>query len=405
MKGFHPFGFLFKGYQTQGAFVTAAEGADVLELTGTQTQSSNASTADDAQVKVSRFLELCQRSAKRMNVPLSIQASGVYVHSGCTMQQESKEQVQESQVDYPMEPAEEPMDDTTGFVMEENQDPVATEPSPAMDMEADEAGDVVVYNAPAAGDGPALLVPGALLGSPPKAARAVLTGDAHESRRSPLASVINEKRNPNAAATLERAVPMPMDTTTTATNDGQVLPPPPGLLPPPGFGAPVPSPAAAAPTVSGIVPTPGSAQTVYPPIVATPAVGMPPPQNLPMGIPTPQQPYHPTQLFPGGPAGGPQIGAQPIYGGAPSAGMTLGHSAEWFGGQAGLKTANPFATPIPANLGLFNTNSINPAGGFETEATTGEGTSLLDSGLLSSLWGGDDSNLAGKTKNPFVNDF
>ena len=399
LKGFHPFGFLFKEYASQEACVTPAEAAEVLELNRTQTQDSNASSVDDTHVKVSRILQLCQRSAKRPNVPMSLKSSGVFVLLGHP----------EPQEDDPMEAAEEPMDDTGFAAMEENQDPIASDLSPPMVMETDEAGDVVVYNAPATGDGPALLVPGGLVPSPPKNVKPTVasTGgneSATESRRSPLASVINEKRNPNAVVPVERGGPPQMEPDMAATNpnDIQVLPPPPGILPPPGFRV---TATAAAPV--GFVPAPGPAQTPYSPVVATPA--MPPPNMVPMGMYTPQQPYAPTELFPGGgppmmTAGFPPQYHTPIYGAAPAPGPTLGNSSEWFGGVAGLQTANPFFTKPPANLGLINNGYANSAGRFESEANSEEETSFLDSGLLSSLWGMDD-NISGKTKNPFASNY
>jgi hypothetical protein len=79
--------------------------------------------------------------------------------------------------------------------------------------------------------------------------------------------------------------------------------------------------------------------------------------------------------------------------------IPVAQSLQWFGGQSALQTANPFAGH-PSYLGFNNSNRL-----YEPESITADdGMSLLDSGLLSSLWM-DGENTPNKTKNPFASNY
>ena len=82
---------------------------------------------------------------------------------------------------------------------------------------------------------------------------------------------------------------------------------------------------------------------------------------------------------------------------------TLAESMRMYGHQLQMETANPFANPPPGLSNAFTFSApapaVNPSSFLGSDPMSAEGTSLLDSGLLNSLWM-DDPNA--KTKNPFA---
>jgi hypothetical protein len=360
LKGFRPFNFLHHDYATQDPFVAATEAVDVLDLSVTQTQDSNANGVDENKIKMSRFLEFCNRCAEKEDLPLYRTDNGYALSE---MEGEPDNGI--------FTPMEYPIQDSASTFVEQQK-------SPSM-MEEDDAGDVVVYTAPEVGGGPALLVPGSLIANQSKDPSPATLGtndpltNGHQTSRNPLASVIQEKSVPGSSTSRvineSRAVAMDVE------QSEKLIPPPPGIMPPPGFEIPIATPVSAPSLVQGM-------HGLY--------------AEAPMGPPpgaVPPLPPNPGQLFAGGP---PMGGSSPT---AYSQGIPLGHSMQWFGGPSAMQTANPFVA-APHNMNNFGPMNHNPNAGYEPEATTVDGTSLLDLGLLNSLW--MDDNPGNTSKNPFA---
>jgi hypothetical protein len=358
LKGFRPFSFLHDAYATQDPFVSASEAVDVLDLSVTQTQDSNATGGDENKIKMSRFLEFCNRCTEKEDVPL-YRTDNVY----------ALWEMEGERVDGDFAPIENHTQDSENTVVEQQMSPSA--------LEEDDAGDVVVYTAPEVGGGPALLVPGPLIAnqdpSPATLGAKDRVPNGHQTSRSPLASVIQEKSNPGSSINMvingSRAVAMDVEPS------DKLIPPPPGIMPPPGFGIPIATPVSAPSLVPGM-------HGLY----AQPLMGPPPGAMPPL-------PPDPGQLFGGGPPVG--FSAPTAY----SQGIPLGHSMQWFGGPSAMQTANPFAA-APQSMNNFGQMNHNTNAGYEPEATTVDGTSLLDLGLLHSLW--MDDTPGNTSKNPFA---
>jgi hypothetical protein len=89
---------------------------------------------------------------------------------------------------------------------------------------------------------------------------------------------------------------------------------------------------------------------------------------------------------------------------APSYGPTIGESLHLFGGPTALQTANPFATDSMPSFGIGSSFAFpqSDANFLVNQDTMGlDGTSLLDSSLLSSLLM-DDSPQKATSRNPFA---
>jgi hypothetical protein len=359
LKGFRPFSFLHDAYATQDPFVAASEAVDVLDLSVTQTQDSNASGVDENKIKMARFLEFCNRCAEKEDVPLYRTDNG-YVLS----------EMEREPDDGDFAPMKNPMDSEHTFV-EQQKSPSA--------MEEDDAGDVVVYTAPEVGSGPALLVPGSLIANQSKDPLPASLGtkdpvpNGHQTSRNPLASVIQEKSNPGSS--ISKAINESRVVAMDVEPSEKLIPPPPGIMPPPGFGIPIATPVSAPSLVPGM-------HGLY----AQPLVGPPPGAMPPL-------PPNPGQLFAGAPPMG--FSAPTAY----SQGISLGHSMQWFGDPSAMQTANPFAA-APHTMNNFGPMHHNTNAGYEPEATTVDGTSLLDLGLLNSLWMDDNPGIT--SKNPFA---
>lgn len=228
-----------------------------------------------------------------------------------------------------------------------------------MEVEADEEEDDVLMYKTGSNGGPALLVPGTLLQQEDEDdAMQLPSTTPKKSSVSPESLPVFDNKAVNLERDMHRPFPEPTDVTvdsgtgttafTTLPNAGARLPP--GLQssarvlpPPPGFGAPGP---------------PGTLQR----------------QPEPIG-----QSWHPQSDQP----------------------ETISDALRLYGLQ--MQTANPFENPVPP--GLSDTFNSGPGNHGEADflgandPMSVEAPSLLDSGLLNSLWMDDPKN---KTKNPFA---
>jgi hypothetical protein len=236
-------------------------------------------------------------------------------------------------------------------------------------------GDVVVYNTPESGDGPELLIPGALLStSPPYTAR-VGTARVGTARVGPApSSDVNGNSSSGVPGESRYAAPA-----ATAEQARHSQPPLPhavlGITPPPGFGAPITHVANAVP-----------AQHTYYEQIAS---------NIPRGFVQDQNLHSSIQVTT---VGIPVAVVAPQQSSAPFVNQnfrTVGNSLDWFGGGQALGTANPFAN---ASAHFDAPQAQNSA--YEADATVMDGASLLGSGFLDSLWPNDATG--SKTKNPFA---
>jgi hypothetical protein len=368
LKGYRPFTFLHKDYLSEKPFVRPVEAVDMLELTLSQSHESMSNGGcDENNVKVMRFIAFCNRGSEKQNIPLSKDDCG---YSFVDERRNLEEAI-----------ADQEMADADVF----NDDGPADEgvPVKAPGVEADEAGDVVLYKAPEVGGGPSLLVPGILLTIP---GPAPLEMPVAASKQDQQAAEVNGDRQivpdlqlQNATSpVLERESEMSkLVHSNTLTPVEKSLPPPPGITPPPGFGAPVPQPISTG--------TPAFLQQgFYGQVIP----GYPGHMAAFPSVPQPQPPSF-----------GHMVSSNPLYG-APASSLgqnipAVAQPMQWFGGPESFQTANPFASP-PANFGFAN--PPNPV--FEAEASNVDGASLLGSGFLDSLWMNDSPR--GKTKNPFA---
>ena len=360
LKGFRPFSFLHDAYATQDPFVAASEAVDVLDLSITQTQDSNVNGVDENRIKMSRFLEFCNCCTEKEDVPLYHTGNGYALL-----------EMEGEPTDCDFAPKENPIQDSENTFVEQRMAPSA--------MEEDDAGDVVVYTAPEVGDGPALLVPGSLIANQSKDLSSDTLGSKNpvqkgqQTSRNPLALVMEEKSNPGSS--MSKGINEPRAVAMDVEPSEKLIPPPPGIMPPPGFGISIAPPVSAPSLVPGMHGLYGQ-----------------PPVPPPLGT-VPPLPPNPGQLF----AGGPPMGFSAPT--ADSQGIPLGHSMQWCGGPSSVQTANPFAAG-PHNVNNFRPMNHNINSGYEPEATTVDGTSLLDLGLLNSLW--MDDTPGNTSKNPFA---
>jgi hypothetical protein len=351
LQGYRPYSFLFESYATGEPFIGPDEAIEVLELTLSQSQESTANNSgDENKSKLSRFLEICGKFVEKASIPICHNDAGYAFVDDDTRDDEmpvdskSKNGAKGAvtmNVDSPQD---------SSFQLEMQ--------SPDKDVDVDEAGDVVMYKAPEEGDGPALLVPGAFLTSATKSAEK-LPAEAPTPKEDAMTSSertqIPTSRHVLPASTTNRSVP-----------------PPPGILPPPGFTAPVAqeSPLRASPVIHQGIPPQG----FYGQIISGH------PQVYP-ALPNP--PYY--GAFPG---------SVPLQGAPPPMGGSLPIDQAWqvLGSPETLQTSNPFARPPPVAYGQAKAaHSL-----FEEQPVTTEGTSLLDSALIDSLFMNDT-----KTSNPW----
>jgi hypothetical protein len=343
LQGYRPFSFLFESYATGEPFIGPDEAIEVLELTLSQSQESTANNSgEENKSKLSRFLEICSKFVEKASIPISHNDSGYSFVDDDTKNNEMT-------VDRKSKNAAE---GAVSMNVDSPQDSSFPVEMQSPDVDVDEAGDMVVYKAPEEGDGPALLVPGAFLKSATKSA----------------------EKSPAAA-------PTPKEDVTTSSERTQIptsrhvlpaVPPPPGMLPPPGFTAPVAqdSPLRASPVIQQGTPPQGFYGHIIP--------GHP---RVYPALPNP--PYY--GAFPG---------FVPLQEVPPPLGGSLPIDPAWqvLGGPEKLQTSNPFARPPPVAYGQAKAAQSL----FEEQPITTEGTLLLDSALIDSLFMNDTN-----TSNPW----
>lgn len=347
LQGYRPYRFLFENYANGDPFIGPDVAIDVLELTMSQSQESTANASgDENKTKLSRFLEICNMFVAKASAPICHNDSGyLFVDDDTRDDEMTVESKNASDVGEAMK-IDTPQDNCFPSGME----------SP----EADEAGDVVVYKAPVTGDGPVLLVPGALFESATKSAeKAPATVGAPKEN----AMTVSERTE---VAHSTGKFPCSLTTTPFA--------PPPGLLPPPGFTAPeaqdAPLRAPIATIVQGGIPS----QALYGRVI----LGNPP------SYPVVSNPRH-YGSFPG------YVPHQAVAP-APLMRQPIDHTWQMMGGQEILQTANPFAHPPTVSYGEAKAADFH----CEDQPTTTEGTLLLDSALIDCLFLNDT-----KTSNPW----
>jgi hypothetical protein len=347
LKGFRPFCCINEEYvHSEDGFLEAVEAMDALDLTqNTQSQASaGASTgsgggSEENRAKLVRWLELCNKfSAIESIAPLSLGSNGMAAfvyqsHASNDSTAAGLEQV--------------PSQDHGVIAMQSDNDD-------------DDAGDVVVYRLPEDGVGPPLLVPGGLMSgstkSPPPLQRSYQTLGDDMQKENSSSALFQGMRGDNLELQSSEAVA-------------------PSVLPPPGFGPP-PSLSTQAGSLLGPGSFPHSSNLLD--------------QVIQGGVAT-----EPLQAYQGSfnsvlPSFGNTGNGDFLFGNnKPLQGhnLTFAESSHLFGD---MRTANPFATPMGApimNFDLVNTSTRD----------NNHETSLLDSGLLNSLFGEEV-----KTSNPWA---
>jgi hypothetical protein len=337
LQGYRPYSFLYESYATGGPFIEPDEAIEVLELTLSQSQESTANNSgDENKSKLSRFLEICSKFVEKASIPICHNDSGYAFVDDDTRDDEMT-------VDRKSKNAAE---GAVSMNVDSPQD--SSFPVEMQFPDVDEAGDVVMYKAPEEGVGPALLVPGAFLTSATKSAE-----------KSPAAAPTPKE---DVTTSSERTqIPTSRHVLPASTKKSSV-PPPPGMLPPPGFTAPVAqeSPLRASPVIQQGTPPQGFYGQIIP--------------DHPRVYPAlPNPPYY--GAFPG---------SVPLQAAPPPMGGSLPIDQTWhvLGGPEKLQTSNPFARPPPVAYGQAKAaHSL-----FEERPITTEGTSLLDSALIDSLF-------------------
>ena len=318
LRGYRPFAFLYKTYsERQEPFVSPQ---DAVEALGLLESPERANGADESNLKLSRFLFLCEYFAKTERIPVAFS------------------------------------DDRYSFVEETFQEEDSDEPydgaafmgSSVDASDDDDAGDVVIYGTEDGGsDAP-------LGSSAPDNSATMEAPQPFAGSRNPAEGSQPFAVSRNPAVGSSPVAPAP-----------EVLPSPAVLLPPPGFTAPIANP------VNNQV------SNQFPP------------------TPTPQYPLDGIygqvvqghQMLPTPPPPGMVLqGTTPVQGVPfPNVNGNVPFGLAWqvFGGSsADMQSGNPFANPAPIGFGCAK--PATPM--FEDQHITPEGTSLLDSALIDSLF-------------------
>eukprot|EP00980_Cylindrotheca_fusiformis_P018076 scaffold5799_cov110-Cylindrotheca_fusiformis.AAC.3 len=385
LRGFRPYSFLFETYTNSEPFIGPDDAIEALELTMSQSQESAGNTSrEESKAKLSRFLAICGLYVDKESIPISQNDNGyAFVGEDDTRDDEMSVESKQEKTDT----LDESMNIDT-HSPQDNNFPVEIE-SP----DEDEAGDVVVYKAPETGDGPPLLVPGAILASAAK-----------QAEKSPDSSPTIRVE---ATTSSERTQIPRYDVLPTSADMKPDPPPPPGLLPPPGFGAYVREEKTSQPTPSiqqGIAY--GQTNMGHPPSSAMQQgiaygqtnMGRPPSSAMQQGMSYGQTKMgHPPSypMAPNLPNYTSFQGYVPHHVGPPMpmrGPLPMDHTWQIMGGPQMLQTLNPFAHPPSVSYGEGkDSHSL-----FEEQPTTSEGTSLLDSALIDSLFLNDT-----ETNNPW----
>jgi hypothetical protein len=354
---------------TQSAAATANSNSQGSSSALAATQESSAagtsgSNADQCRAKIVRFLNLGRRFARSDEFASRLERmhDGQFEWFGNAQDEDNMDQ------------------DVFNENDQDDYDLAAEKRDPMEEEESKRQSDVLIFKQ-GAGGGPALLVPGALL----QGVDISTTDNIGLGSNSPfnhMASVTDQVMDivpesnifhhvlaapvaPIAPlASPAPAVPPGMTNGADNLQSPMVnLPPPASLLPPPGFGG----------------------SPVGFPLSAPAAPQMPP--GFQMNNPS-ESSTHATRSVP-----------------------TLGESLHLFGGSSAMQTANPFATSAlfgdngGGNDNFLGTFAKYPASGHDSifgqdDSMGADGTALLDSSLLTSLW--MDESASRKTKNPFA---
>lgn len=375
LRGCKPFSFLFKDYASGDPFISPSEAIDVLELTMSQSQesASGRNSSGENKTKLVRFLTICENCSNTNNVPIRHnENSGYAFDRSCNKKADSdtEDKIMEEGDAMPENP------ETSNDTQMKCDSPLNVEF--ADDGDDDDAGDVVMYKPPETGDGPALLVPGALLTNSTRlpAARSPATETSTITKGNETAS--SERTQISNTHNNQPPVENPAASSPDSSSIGKTsLPPPSSLPPPPGFAAPIaqPSPMQSIP-MQPPAPTPhGIPNGLFGQSIPSHAHSLPPVSNA-ANYGT--APVPPQQGLPGSPLGAGM--------------MPYGQSWQLFGGPEKMQTSNPFAGPPPYGLGYSNSTSRL----FEEQPVSAEGTALLDSALIDSLFMNDT-----KSNNPW----
>lgn len=375
LRGFAPFQpFL---WHSDDVYLTPQEGIRVLGLNLTQDSTATSTrinvSGDENPVKVERFFAVLDRLAEREHGPLARNAeSGTYRST-----LEKEEGTDEIMV--------EDDDEEDAFVEFAPDSPPETQLD-HKDPPATTKEDVLTYKPSAGGQGPALLVPGAFLlqkvqnsapasteVTPPPKDIAVASGARDGSVKLAVKGSVPLQEEEQATDSDRMQVDTPVGV--EAAKVPTVIGPPPGIMPPPGFGGPS--------QPYGLSVNPSQPTPLPPGFSGLTPLQQPTPLQYPL-----QQPIPPPQQQ--------QQQPETVLG-------MLGVS------QMAAATNNPFVgtSSFPYNS---NTNASMQGGLFGYGSGMGNGASflesdgsaLLDSSLLNSLLMDDKS--AGKpvSQNPFL---
>lgn len=396
LKGYRPFPVMSQEFTSEDGFLDPHSAVDALELSpSSQSQETGTSTGgnsvEENRAKLLRMLDICKRLASpSSNVPIAFDMDGtgaqIFRHTFGCKNNEDKQMTDFGVSD------QEPQDD--GIVS-----------IPSFDDNQDDAGDVVLFQVPVNGSGPALLVPGAICTS--KA-----TPEHNSNSEATVVGVARcESRNAtnkNGAEVVDFADPSRQSPVASgADSDSTVVdvPAQPVIKPPPGFAAPV----LVAPPINGSIPlllVPPTDQTTpnmesFEPVAYTNSIlgqviqgrvaaQLPTMFDIPQyheSLPPPNL-AHAVYTFGAG-AGDHLFGSKPDGYGR----ITAGESVELFGDPTSFQTANPFATHS-FNVSTANNQNLSS---LHESGTAAEGIQFLGDAFLNSLMMDE-----GKTNNPWA---
>lgn len=378
LKGYRPYSFLFETYLSQEPFVTPLEAVDVLELYVSQTQdSTSAGSSADNEKKVMRFNKFLATSITESTYPV-VRRNNNYEFIGQN-HLASEEETKSSAVEGEAKPP-----DAKAFAA--GIGGVVAAVGDTEQFECDDAGDVVLYAAPESSTGavpPDMglglptrttdlldsigMAPSGQVGKVANVGIPTVSSDRHDKQH--LFS--NKPKSDGISAS-----PRQLDGNVGSTHRSKIVPPP-GIMPPPGFGTQTAQPAPFMPM--NVAPVPAAFGRPLPIPTGQPVVGL---------LDTNQQQLHSLGGLPSYPSN--DTSTAPLGQNPPN----MPHPVPWFSAPEVYQTRNPFAPPV--NVGFAN--PARPT--YESDTAAVDGASLLGTGLLDSLWMNDGP--ATRTKNPFA---
>jgi hypothetical protein len=359
LKGYRPFSFLTAEYLSQSAYVSPSEAIDVLELTTSQTQESESISLDSNKLKLMRFLQVCNRASQKKTSPVAPSRDGfVFVDRERVME---GAQVEDHAIIKGHSPDEDASMRSAG-------------------VEADEAGDVVMFGAREVECTDGLLGNAMMLAANPEASesaetlRTTRSGVQTDVNRGQISSGPQPQQHASSPV-LGRASEMSLGVKVNEAlvQEHRSTVSPLGITPPPGFGSLLDQSDALRP-----------AACVAQGMSIRVAPSHPGHSAFLTSVPT----FEPTPFALSVSSSTLLHQAGPSFMGQHF--PTEGHSLQWFGGSPAFQTANPFAAP--------HENPPTPV--YEADPSSVDGASLLGAGLLDSLWMNDTAG--GRTNNPFA---